>query len=683
MYPCVQCSARAYTVDTSSAEEQDFDLGLILDVPSSRMAVPLCLVRPLLAILLLISLPVLNCVYITDEEADLLAETAQDIFCFSRTFEDLTCFWDEPAHVDGAYRRFFYTYKGDRSRECTLRSAKHSDGGWRHVCIFPRNHQDILLFAELHVEVLDTISNHTTRSQDLSVASVGLIAPPMNVTVVWPGVARQLHVAWTPPPFHYADFLAYEVLYSAEGSTEPPSRMEVKNSHTCRLRDLLPGHCYHIQVRTKPDGLSLDGLWGPWSPVVLAETPHLPEEIGLQCFTPDLRQLRCWWKWETTEPGPSQSILYWAEENSRNSRMQTWQKCEGKEEEIKPHYDRHNQTCTFQPSNTSYISVLVILSQGQQEVNYLKEPFQLHHVVLTAPPSILQVTVDRGVLKLEWAPPLEELAEHMVYQIQYAEQDISKWKTLQVQYSNSSEIHLAAGGHCCLQLRAQPDGQKFQGNWSVWSEHVCTDVPPDSGSTILNVTPALLLCAGLVLGLGCTFLSIHSSLKQKLWPPIPDLHHVLDGFLEDNGKHQVNAFFCNKTLEDTPLTCLLEVLSEIPLETRSSSPLLDSTQLHQTERDTQASSHLYYMVPSPSNPQGNNNENEYFSATDDGHDTLSLPLEHDLHITSELKVQLSIFTLFSTPLLAPDTKEERRWETSGDESVSATHISNQSYLLVG
>lgn len=131
------------------------------------------------------------------------------------------------------------------------------------------------------------------------------------------------------------------------------------------------------------------------------------------------------------------------------------------------------------------------------------------------------------------------------------------------------------------------------------------------------------------------------------------------------------------------MTCLLEVLSEIPLEMRSSSPLLDSTQLHQTERDTQASSHLYYMVPSPSNPQGNNNENEYFGDTDDGHDTLSLPLEHDLHITSELKVQLSIFTLFSTPLLAPDTKEERRWETSGDESVSATHISNQSYLLVG
>lgn len=53
-------------------------------------------------------------------------------------------------------------------------------------------------------------------------------------------------------------------------------QIEVRNSHTCRLSYLLPGQQYHIQVRTKPDGLSLDGFWGPWSPSVLAETPHLP-----------------------------------------------------------------------------------------------------------------------------------------------------------------------------------------------------------------------------------------------------------------------------------------------------------------------------------------------------------------------------------------------------------------------
>ncbi|XP_061488630.1 thrombopoietin receptor isoform X2 [Rhineura floridana] len=647
----------------------------MLDVPPSRMAVPLCLGRPLLVLFLLTFLPMLNCVLITDEEATLLAKAAQDIFCFSRNFEDLTCFWDEPAHVDRAYN-FFYTYKGDGRQECALISVKHNDGGWRHVCIFPSS--CVQLFTELRVEVFDIISKRITLSQNLSVDTVGLIAPPVNVTVEWPGVARHLRVIWIPPSISYVDFLTYEVLYGAEGSTEPPSRIEVKNSDICHLTDLLPGQCYHIQVRTKPDGLSLDGIWGPWSPVVLAETPHLPEEIGLHCFTSDLRQVHCRWEWEPTKPGPSHSLLYWAEQDSSGSRMQTWQMCEEKEEGTEPHYYCHS--CSFQPSNASYISVLVIVSQGQQKYNYFKEPFELHHVVLTAPPRILQVTADRDMLKLEWAPPLEELAEHLVYQIQYAVRDTLKWKTLQVQYSNNSEIHLATEGYYCFQLRAQPDGQKFQGNWSVWSESVCTDVPPDAGSTILNVTATLLLCAGLVLGLVCTCLSIYS-VKQKLWPPIPDFHHVLDGFLEDNSKQQVNAFFCNKTLEDTPLTSLLEVLSEIPLETPSNGPLLNSTPLQQVEWDTQPSSHP--MGLSPSTPQGNHYENEYFGGTDDGHGTIPLPLEHDLHISYEPKVERRPFILFSTSLLAPETKEERRWETSGDPSTSATHISNQSYLLMG
>lgn len=40
------------------------------------------------------------------------------------------------------------------------------------------------------------------------------------------------------------------------------------------LRDLWPGVRYHIQVRSKPDGTSMDGVWGPWSQTVAAETPH-------------------------------------------------------------------------------------------------------------------------------------------------------------------------------------------------------------------------------------------------------------------------------------------------------------------------------------------------------------------------------------------------------------------------
>ncbi|XP_015262049.1 PREDICTED: thrombopoietin receptor [Gekko japonicus] len=597
--------------------------------------------------LLLTFWPLLNSVLITDEEAALLVESPKDVFCFSRTFEDLTCFWDEPVRtmqVDREYR-FFYMYKGEQHRECLLTSERQSDGSWRHICVFPSDHNSVKLFIELYVEVLDSFTNDTILSQNLSVETVGLISPPENVTAEWPRVARQLHVAWDPPRLSYVEFLAYEVLYDVEDLWYPPSRIEVRNSRTCRLSDLLPGQLYRIQVRTKPDGLSLDGLWGPWSPSVLAETPHLPEEIDLHCFTPDLHQLHCQWDWEPTEPEPSHSVLYWAEDNSSSTRTQTWHKCEEEEERIEPIYHTSFHICTFQPSNSSYISVLVVVTQGQSkaEVKYFKEPFDLHQVVLTAPPRILQLNVGKGILKLEWDTPLEALAEHMVYQIRYATQDSLEWKVLHVQYSTNTEIlDPVTGSHYCLQLRTRPDGQRYHGFWSAWSSAECIEIPPGS-----------------------------------------DLQHVLDGFLEDSSKQdqQVNVFFCNKTLENTPLTCPLEVLSEMPLDIRSYDLLPDA--IEQMESENQLSSYQHYMVLSPSSTQESKQENEYFDGTQDGSDTFPVPLEHGSHTALNPKVHRSFFTLCSVPPSPSKVKEERSAEVSGEQSTSPTHISNQSYLLMG
>lgn len=50
-----------------------------------------------------------------------------------------------------------------------------------------------------------------------------------------------------------------------------------------------------------------------------------------------------------------------------------------------------------------------------------------------------------------------------------------------MQYSTSEILDLVFGGDYCLQLRAQPDGKKFKGGWSAWSEAVCIQVPPGTG----------------------------------------------------------------------------------------------------------------------------------------------------------------------------------------------------------
>lgn len=130
------------------------------------------------------------------------------------------------------------------------------------------------------------------------------------------------------------------------------------------LRDLQPGVRYHIHVRSKPDGISMDGIWGPWSQAVAAETPHssgeqpsprqgcwqeqqgsihtwgcrgwgpivgemqhpsfgprgtsllpalaltCPGDIRLCCSTPDLRHVHCEWSWDPAEPHSSHQLFY-------------------------------------------------------------------------------------------------------------------------------------------------------------------------------------------------------------------------------------------------------------------------------------------------------------------------------------------------------------------------------------
>lgn len=96
-------------------------------------------------------------------------------------------------------------------------------------------------------------------------------------------------------------------------------------------------------------------------------------------------------------------------------RSQTWHTCEENEEERnKSHYAPNSHLCIFQPSNTTYISVLVTVTQRQpqSEVNYFKEPFELYHVgknlqhVCSHPHPTVSLRYEGGRLSLDvLAPP--------------------------------------------------------------------------------------------------------------------------------------------------------------------------------------------------------------------------------------------------------------------------------------
>nr|XP_054494021.1 thrombopoietin receptor isoform X3 [Agelaius phoeniceus] len=515
---------------------------------------------------------------------------SEDILCFSRSFEDLTCFWDEEETTTGMCH-FYYWYSRDVPTACVVSTWPRGAGGKRHVCVFPS--QDVRLFTQLHLRVLDATTNLTKYWRELSVDAVGLIAPPLDITAYWAGAAGQLCVSWQPPLADFPNFFLYEVQCCPASSPGMPcsttlnpggqhpgdlSMQSTVSTHTPRaaslalgqrlvqantwvvLRDLQPGVRYHIQVRSKPDGTSMDGVWGPWSQALAAETPHSSGDIGLCCSTPDLRHVRCEWSWDPAETHSSHQLFYRPPPSGAGTREHAWQQCEEVSKGAQGTY-----ACTFQPKAGSAISVLVNVTRTHMlpTLSYFKEPFWLHQAVLTDAPQLVQARVSQGRLSLQWLPPLELLAEQLDYQVRYATENSHDWKVLQVPRAARKEVlDLRPGSRYHAQVRAQPSGPWYQGSWSAWSEPVVVDAvaDADAGWLIPSVTVVPLLFSAVLLGLRCTFPSLYSNVKQKLWPPVPDLHRALGSFLQESSKHGQVSAFDKQPPEEAVLPCLLEVL---------------------------------------------------------------------------------------------------------------------------
>ncbi|NWS73878.1 TPOR protein, partial [Crotophaga sulcirostris] len=602
-------------------------------------------------------------------DAALLAEVPEDILCFSRTFEDLTCFWDE--EEEEAASRTCHFYYWDEPKACVVSTWRIGAVGTRHACVFPS--QDVRLFTQLHLHVLNATTNQTKYWRELSVDMVGLVAPPANISARWAGAAGQLYVSWQPPLTDYLSFFLYEVRCCPASSPEVSSTLDSSGQHPgdssrepsappagagtaspgaeqvqkrpgmskgmrgpqplpslaallqglvqantwVVLRDLQPGLRYHIQVRSKPDGTSMDGIWGPWSQAVAAETPRSSRDIELCCSTADLQHMRCEWRWDPAEPRGSHQLFYRPPPSGAGTREDTWQQCE--EMSVGT---QGTHACTFQPPAGSAISVLVNITQphAQPTRSYFKEPFWLHEAVLTNAPQLIQATVSQGRLSLQWLPPLEALAEQLDYQVRYAVENSHDWKVLQVPRAARKEVlDLRPGARYQAQVRAQPSGPLYQGSWSAWSEPVVVDAmadagkrrgrsggcsqwscpakgrrervgngtgsavkgsvvaalgvqqcqrsSSDSGWILPSITVVPLLFTGVLLGLRCTFPSLYSNMKQKLWPPVPDLHRALGSFLHESSKHS-QAFY-KQPPEEPVLPCLLEVLPSPQREPRS------------------------------------------------------------------------------------------------------------------
>ncbi|XP_053325781.1 thrombopoietin receptor [Spea bombifrons] len=495
---------------------------------------------------------------ITDQDIKLVSADGKNPHCFSRYFEDLACFWkeekvdnEEADAEDGLRYAFFYRYADSPENECNL-TVQHG-GQTLYVCYFPED--DVRLFSDLTVSVKDRGTNQTLYHRTLEVESVGLIEHPTNITVSWSGNGRSFHLNWNPPKHDFSLFFVYDIQYWAENSPDKYHQIIRADELPCNLNDLKTDVLYNLRVRTKINNGN-ETFWGPWSEAITFFSPASTDNIGLHCFTPDLVWVCCNWNQMEEDIAGLQQLFY--QYGGRG-----WQPCT---EDMR----RTDCDCVFKGENETPVSIAVNVSSIANAPRvYYKEPFWINHVVFPPSPELHLKQLLGGKVAVNWTVPMAEFEEDMSYEIRFSKDEGKTWKTLQVPRGVSHEVlDLISGSHYSLQIRARPSGERIQGFWSLWSPEMNITLPSSNGWMVSIIAAVLLLVPGSAVCIYCIFRSACGKLKDKLWPPLPNLHRVLDTFLmEIQKQYQPNSTLYEKPMEEALQPSCLEILGEEALST--------------------------------------------------------------------------------------------------------------------
>ncbi|XP_040263753.1 thrombopoietin receptor isoform X1 [Bufo bufo] len=520
---------------------------------------------------------------VTEEDLILLSGDHDVPHCFSRNLESVTCYWgaeelltdaeelltDADARREDAPYRFHYSYDKlvfiphrESEKDCELSVQTGPGRRTLYVC----EDDEVVLFNDLNVCVKDKMTNQTLRSRTFELELFAILPPPQDIKVVWEESTERFRVTWKPPDMDMNFMFKYEVqFWSTEEQHESVIAEEMKEVLLPHLR---PIQLYHLRVRTSWKA-EKPSLWGPWSGAVTFNGLEFAENIGLHCFTSDLSQVCC--KWDEKMDASFLQVHYRYGQESTS----TWQPCE---DSAHPR-DCH---CVFPSRNDRSMSVTlkVTFVDGKEDLYYHK-PFWINHVVLPPAPELHIHRLPGNKLALNWTSPIPGLGKHLIYQIRFSIDNEKSWTTLQVPSGvNSKLMSMVSDTSYTLQIRASPNQKEIQGSWSQWSARVSTKSP----SSIAWVTPviiiSILIFLAAVLCLPCVFPSLYRKLKDKLWPPLPNLHRVLDTFLAEIQKqYQPDSTPYQKPLEEAAQPSRLEILCELTLTSEGQQVSRDYVQL--------------------------------------------------------------------------------------------------------
>ncbi|XP_078075561.1 thrombopoietin receptor [Mustelus asterias] len=585
-----------------------------------------------------------------------LVSQAEELKCFTRMLDDLTCFWDDNEKTNSTYK-FFYNTDQIIQKTCHTTSHMVLRNTIRHVCVIPA--EDILLFQPFAVELSESFSNVSKIKQNVSIESVVLLDPPSNLAVYLNGNPHQLRINWIPPRNpDINEFLIYEISYWRDKSgLASEKRVTVNSKQQHDLQDLKAGIRYMVRLRTKPDGISFDGFWSSWSETVSAVTPYSSDEINLRCSTSDLQIITCQWKVNKTEPGALYSLYY-------QTRKVEWKKCINQRNTTTG--DAITYHCTIATSEVNKTVIIINASYPHHTLTFYKKPFRTENIVRPDPPRILKLDVSTagGKLRLFWEPPVRNLLGQIMYQIRYSEENGSGWKTLLIQKPLHSEVlDLPHSKTYYMQLRAKPNGITYRGYWSSWSDTFTATIP---GSMHLTVVPLVVgVALLLVIALFASYLifpNVYSNVKKKLWPQIPNLERLLEGYLTDFQKYsQPLQPTCDKLVDDELLPSVLEIISEVN----------ESENTKCVEKQEDACQKLHFSESSITKQRRGTSDQETETSNDSCQNYIFL----DLQDSSSLPDEDITFQKGDEPSSLQDS-QSRVWPLVPDTKCHKGHIQN-------
>ncbi|KAG9351011.1 hypothetical protein JZ751_024900 [Albula glossodonta] len=409
------------------------------------------------------------------------------------------------------------------------------DSSVLHVCSFPTS--DVYLFTLTHISVVEAGTNITAYDRFISVEDQVLLDPPKNVSLHITEKAEQLLVTWRIPA-DWRDKVQYELRYSY-GLQQKTKQLKNTKSLVHRLESLLAGEVCTVQMRVAPKGYSINGHWSDWS-----------QSAKAMCNTPDLIKIQCQWNEQAYDEDSHYTLFY-----KLCSRVSSpWHECTQKDDAAQ---------CVFPGEESSAICVHVNSRPGSQSRIFYSEPFWMNNSVKTDPPQELRGEIEGGRLRLHWVPPFQNLSDYLVYRIRYHPQGEFPQGEKIVTLENSKTttyLDVQAGSQYSIQIKAKPDGFVYNGFWSDWSNTFTVNVPSNTGALLVACIPFITFFISVLLI--ATFSKYFSKIKQHLWPPVPNLDKVLEGFLIDINQNCENKSFNIKQCYDDTIASAVEIVSE-------------------------------------------------------------------------------------------------------------------------